>query len=272
MAAVDEVRLLADAAENVEPPTEPFRFHADPLADDETDHNRFMTWLVQEFLQRSPAHALFLQIGMNGALVFDEAVDDLMAPASPPERQDRIADDLRTATGLVLQTFRQLQDEGSLWGDLEEHYACLRKALGLRKNFPMKRVRSLPVSTLLSAWPVCLDSSDSVIPTVFHFHAPVAIADVDWAWLRQGVAEMRERGESDAGVILLPNGQIITGPVMPAGAPMPFKLADPDDQVPFLDRSHGIGVLRLTTWSELQAGALFGETGNETSNVPSQQA
>ena len=73
---------------------------------------------------------------------------------------------------------------------------------------------------------------------------------MDWEWLRQGVDEMRARGISDAGIMLLPNGQLVTGPVLPEDAKFIQMACDPKEQVYFMDRSHGMGVLIVRTWAE----------------------
>ena len=39
-------------------------------------------------------------------------------------------------------------------------------------------------------------------------------SNIDWKWLRQGINEMLERGENDAGFILSANGETATGRVL----------------------------------------------------------
>jgi hypothetical protein len=91
----------------------------------------------------------------------------------------------------------------------------------------------------------------------FHKHAPVVPTNIDWPWLKQGVSEMRGRGEVDAGVILLANGQIVTGRVLPKEVTFSLQIDNPSQQVPFLDRSNGIGLMRIVTWTDLESGTAF---------------
>jgi hypothetical protein len=256
MIIVDEMRLLADAAENVSAPTEPFRFYGDPLFDDDEENRRVLQWIVTEFFQNSPSHRLFFEIGLQGGLVFDERKQGLWAGPIPPDWTRVIESDLRSATSLVLSLYKQLESEDALWGDLPVYFNHLRQLLGLRKKFSVSRVAKIDVSELLAAWDACLQASDLVLHAVFHRHAPVARTTIDWAWLKQGVTEMRQRGEYDGGVILLPNGQVVTGRVLPKGFNLNL-LMDAPDQVPFLDRSHGFGLMRIVTWAELESGAVF---------------
>jgi hypothetical protein len=257
MAVVDEIRLLADAANNVTPPDAPLKFYGDPLADDEEDRQRFEAWVLQQFFQESPAHGLFFELGARGAFVFDESKQGLWGEQLPEEFYRAIEAPIRDAITLVLSRYRQMQHERALVKDRKVLYRQLRLALDLPKNFSGAQLSGLPFSVLLSAWPLCLIASDSVLDTVFHKHAPVTPANVDWPWLKQGVAEMRAQGKVDAGVILLPNGQIVTGRVVPIGVKLSMKIDDPNQQVLFLDRSNGIGFLRVVTWVDLEEGSAF---------------
>ena len=92
------------------------------------------------------------------------------------------------------------------------------------------------------------------------------LSNIDWVWLQQGVSEMRAEGHTDAGVILLPNGMLVTGPVMPQGFKMNITLTDPNVQVPFLDRSNGFGHMRIVTWEELKSGEVFNFGSKASSN------
>ena len=257
MTAIDEMRLLADAAQNVSAPDEPLRFYGDPLFDDDEENRRILHWIVTEFFQSSVTHHLFFDIGLQGSLIFDEQKQGLWAEPSPPEWLQAIEANLRNATSLVLSLYKQVETEGGLWGELPVYFDRLRRMLGLRKRFAVAKVAEIEVSILLAAWDTCLEASDLVLETAFHRHAPLASSAIDWAWLQQGVAEMRQRGVYDAGVILLPSGQIVTGKVLPKGFDMNLVMNAPNEQVPFMDRSHGFGVMRIVKWSELISGAAF---------------
>jgi hypothetical protein len=86
---------------------------------------------------------------------------------------------------------------------------------------------------------------------------PMLLTDIDWVWMQQGVREMRAEGKQDAGVMLLPNGSLVTGQVNPYGMKINMHIDDPELQVLFMDRSSGIGVMRVVTWEELKSGAAF---------------
>jgi hypothetical protein len=113
------------------------------------------------------------------------------------------------------------------------------------------------MATLLHSWGHAVNAADSVIPAVFHRHSPLSQFTVDWAWLRQGVTEMREKGILDAGIILLPNGTLVSGRTMPDFATPLMKASDPDRQVLFLDQSNGFGSLRVVAWEDLENGTAF---------------
>jgi hypothetical protein len=95
-----------------------------------------------------------------------------------------------------------------------------------------------------------------LIPPVFHSHAPVAAKVVDWEWLRQGISEMRGRGERYPAVQLLASGELVTGPLgMPELASM--TPIDAPNDVLFCDQSNGLCVIIKTTWDALKAGEHF---------------
>jgi hypothetical protein len=49
----------------------------------------------------------------------------------------------------------------------------------------------------------------------------------------------------------------VTGWVLPIGVPLTIQIDDPSRQVPFFDRSNGIGFMRIVTWAELESGTAF---------------
>jgi hypothetical protein len=257
MAAIDEIRLLADAADNVMPPDVQLRFYADPLADDESDYETFRRWLLLQFFRESPAHILFFELGVHGAVVFDESRQGLWGEELPEKFFESMEEPIRNAITLILSTYRQLEKEKALGKELEALYRHLRRSLDLPKKFSIDHLTDVSLSTLVSVWPLCLTASDRVLGTVFHKHAPVVPTNIDWPWLKQGVSEMRGRGEVDAGVILLASGQIVTGRVLPKEVTLSLQIDNPSQQVPFLDRSNGIGLMRIVTWTDLESGTAF---------------
>lgn len=252
MSAVDEVRLLANAATNVEAPEEPFRFYEDPLIDDDDDCRRFLDWIAREFLQKSPVHIRAMNIGIQGALFFENERQGVFRAEPDPKAIKPLADQIRIMTREALELYKELKATEQIPSSVQQAFTLLIGVLGLRQNFAWKRFDELSDQKLVSCFRYTLEATDSLIPRVFHKHSPVAPAKPDWAWLQQGVMEMRQRGILDAGVILLPNGQVVTGPVLPEDVTIPIKLDDPAQQVPYMDRSNGIGVLRIVTWSELE--------------------
>lgn len=252
MAAIDEVRLLANAAKNVDAPEEPLKFYEDPLFDDDKSNEQFLKWLVQQFFQNETFHVRALEIGINGAFVFNNEREGIFRAKLGAKFIDPIADPIRRMTGQVLEYYLDLKKREEIPDSVQQAFRLLIKMLGLRANFAWKKFDTLPIQKLIGAFHYTLRALDAVIPSVFHEHAPLASVRLDWPWLKQGVSEMRKRGIEDAGVILLPNGQLVTGPVLPSDIRMPLKIANPEDEVPYLDRSNGIGLMRIMTWAELK--------------------
>ncbi|MFT4934771.1 MAG: hypothetical protein ACI9LT_001457 [Pseudoalteromonas distincta] len=69
---------------------------------------------------------------------------------------------------------------------------------------------------------------------------------------------MIARGEVSAGVILQPNGQLMTGQtVAPELSGLMPMVADPKIQVLFRNNLSGLGVVRVVTWAELETGGIL---------------
>jgi hypothetical protein len=257
MAAIDEVRLLADAAENVSAPADPFKFFADPLVDDREDHERFINWLAEEFLQKDPAYIRMFEIGFNGAIVFDNESKGFVREQPHEKYVEPVAEPIRQTTRELLELYQELVSSGSARPNARDAFNALIQTLGQGARFESLNLDQIPMATLLHSWGHAVNAADSVIPAVFHRHSPLSQFTVDWAWLRQGVTEMREKGILDAGIILLPNGTLVSGRTMPDFATPLMKASDPDRQVLFLDQSNGFGSLRVVAWEDLENGTAF---------------
>lgn len=128
----------------------------------------------------------------------------------------------------------------------------------MKDAFQAEDLASLKTRALFQAWPTTLKLMDSLFDSVFHKHAALAVGRVDWEWLKQGVREARARGEPAVGIILNSNGQFGTGPTTPPEM-KGFELAndDPENKVLFLDRTNGIGVMRVVPWADLESGKAY---------------
>lgn len=261
MTAVDEIRLLADAAKNVAAPDKGFKFYADPLHDDDDEHGRFVRWLLKEFFQDSMEHLPFFLVGYEGSYLFEQRDHGEWLSDVPASLLEQLQPNLRNAFLVVYSHYKQLDDEDGFWGDLEYQFGALKKAFEISDDFELHNVELIANKTLVDAWNVLIEASNHLVHPVFHEHAPVAIANCDWSWLKQGVTEMRERGELNPGVILLPNGHFVTGRTTPDMPAFEMKVEDPSEQVLFMDQSHGFGVLRVVRWSDLESGAAYDDGG-----------
>lgn len=269
MAAVDEVRMLASAALNVEPPDAPFRFMADPLADDDQEHDRFTRWLVASFLQRhAPAVSCF-SVGLLGNLAFDSsrqgAFDEPPTDAMLDQMSAQIVD-ISVATLLHAQS---LGKEGPLPPTAAAAFDRARSSLQLKKSFTAASLVGKSTREFAQAWQSTLSLADMVFDSVFHRQAPVAVSKLDWTWMKQGVREAMKRKEIGFGVILLPNGQFVTGPTMPPEmAGWMVANDDPENKVLFLNRFSGFGMVQIVPWNDLETGAAYAGAPAEDIALP----
>lgn len=266
MTAVDEVRLLADAAKNVKAPDEGFKFYADPLHDDDNEHCRFVHWLFKEFLQETKTHWPFFLVGYEGGYLFEQRDQGRCLADVPESLLEQLQPNLRNAFIVVYCHYKQLYDEGGLWGDQEKQYEAIKNACQIQDGFEADDVPSIANRTLVDAWDVLVEAANHLVDPVWHEHAPVAVGNFDWSWMKQGVTEMRQRGELNPGVILLPNGQFVTGCTTPDMPGFNMTIDDPEEQVLFMDNSNGFGHMRVVRWSDLESGAAYKGDGQEEIN------
>ena len=257
MAALDEVRMLANAATNVEAPEGGFTFIEDPLVDDEKEMATFVKWLTKDFFTGNRPVASCFFVGFFGGLAFDPS-RGFFDPEPSDEMLASAADSLAEQSALTLMYAQSLAKADPLPDQAEEALEAARSALKLSKHFSFDDIAKLSTRELFKAWPTVLSLADAVIDNVFHQHSPLAISELDWDWLKQGVREARARGEAAFGVVLLPNGQFVTGRTTPPEmGEFEMHNDDPDSKVLFLDRSNGIGLLRVVAWADLKSGEAF---------------
>lgn len=262
MAVVEEVRMLANAATNVENPESGFIFVEDPLLDDEVEMVRFIRWLTKHFFTGSPPIVGCFFVGFYGGFAFDPSRS--LFDAEPSDQMlEQVAETLSDCSTTTLMVAQFLAKEGPLPDRAEAAFARARSALGLKKNFEAEDIKGRSTRDLFNSWPITLTVADAVFDNVFHRHAPLATGDIDWDWLKQGVREARARGEVSFGVILLPSGQFVTGHTTPPEmGSFEMQNDDPDNKVLFLDRSHGFGHLRVVKWDDLESGQAFASVEN----------
>jgi hypothetical protein len=255
--AIDEVRMLANAALNVKGPELSFKFYDDPCVIDEDDHQLFVDWLLKEFFQSTTTHLPFFLAGYEGSFLFERREQGQWITDPPNDIIAQLEPHLRNAFLVAYSPYERLHNEDGLWGDLGYHHKTLLETFEIKENFEYEDVKSIDGLTLVEGWQAVLDAANRLVDPVFHKHAPIALAKLDWAWMKQGIAEMRMRGVSNPGVILLPNGQWVTGSTTPDMPDLQMNVEDPDTEVIFLDQSHGIGFMRIVGWSALEDGNAF---------------
>jgi hypothetical protein len=265
---LEEVRLISDAARNVGNPKKPFELHSDPDFDNEENSQHLIAWIAEEFLCSEPLVIGAFQIGLNGAPLFDQALAASIGDGPGNEFLSFIREDASKLGDAIVNSAKDAWLEGTIERGSERVARRLLENLGLTfetaagedfTNAVLKLDRPGLCDFLLKV----LVLGDLVVPRVFHELVPVKPKRVDWEWLRQGIREMRERGEQYPAVQILASGELSTGPLhMPALQAMtPIK--DPEEEVLFSDSSSGVCVVIHTTWAELMRGEHFPVLNNE---------
>jgi hypothetical protein len=167
------------------------------------------------------------------------------------------------ATVFVLTNCQEREKNGSFFKEQKVYFRELRKALSLTAKFDSGNLKKLSGRALLDAWELCLETADRTVDMVYHRRSPVAMAKLDWTWLKKGIASMRERGVPYPGVSLLADGKFGTGPLSPMGMDLSFLKSPGEDEVFFADHSAGFLQIRVVKWDELEASTAFATVANE---------
>ncbi|MGZ5199977.1 MAG: hypothetical protein ACXWC4_09425 [Telluria sp.] len=267
--ALNEVEYLSKGAENINPPNPPLTFQHNIEIDDEEEFQRLLEWLMEEFFMEEPGHINAFICGLEGAPLFDE--EGLQLSLTEEARQrllTQIDKRIRSATTFVLRGLAAQAQEGSLLPDAERLLEQLKKQLSLSEVDANVDIFDVPANVLQSTWELSLHASDFLVHGVLHRQRPVDFSSVDWDWLRQGVMEAHQRGETNVGVILNMNGQLGTGPIQPGGIKLPIPKCNPAVEVMFLDETAMFTSIRVVAWSELKATefhSIFGKEKHQNS-------
>lgn len=267
--ALDEVELLSNSATNVHPPEPAFVVHDDPQVEDEDEFNRLVEWIIAEFLMKESGHVHAFICGLEGAPLFD--VHGLKPFITEELHQSLVAgidERMRGATAFVLQSLFTQAQEGSLLPSAKTLLERLLVKLNLSAANADADLTNTPADALLSAWPTCLEASDFVACGVPHRRRAADLSMVDWDWLKQGVMEAHQRGDTSVGVILKANGDVGTGTIEPGGLKLRLRKCDPTLEVMFFDETAMFGSIRIVSWSELKSTKNHASFGTK----PSQDA
>lgn len=272
-AILEEVRILANAANNVVAPEEPLAMTSDPSSTDISYADPIIDWLATEFLGSSPMHCRFFELGLNATLAFDPGTLEFAPDELIEEGHARLRPNFLHAYALILSFCQASKNDGGLSSGAAAQLRTLLKWLDLNTRMlpstAIQRLNDKSTAALLAAWPALLDLADSIVPAVYHEHADVAPVNPDWAWLKQGIDEMRENNVAFPAVHLSANGSITTGPIGQSEVMVIGDVQNPELEVLFCDHSNGFMLVAKTTWEELKAGKYFPVKSGTPEDSPS---
>lgn len=209
--AFDEVTLITETSKSISRPTS-LKFSLN--YEDALDYSSHINWLLKSFFNESHEHSLLFFIGLKGNILFDDLSQTFLHEDNLNEIWNSVEEDVVSIINIVLSLYKQLETEDGLYDNLDEIYRHLKQLLDLDKK-DYSFIDSIDFLSFQNVWSIILQSSDRLIFHAFHAQDRLNISeyDIDWELLKQGIGEMHERGENDAGFILSANGNIGTGRV-----------------------------------------------------------
>lgn len=258
---IEEVMTLTNAATNIAPPSDPIEIRLNTSAEVQKAWMRTLEWLGSDFLGGYPLHKDFLWIGVNSCLLFDQSISTMLSADDKDALAELIEPDLRGA----IRTLALLIRSGIQSNQISNEHFDARFGAGWECGLSLTSsdeetyswVEGLRYDDLPDIFIRCLPISDIVFPDVLHKHAPIANINVDWMWVKQGIKEMRQRGEQYPAVHLLASGDITTGPADYPQVAVMSPVENVDEEVMFCDHSNGMLLVVRTSWDDLMAGRTF---------------
>lgn len=268
LAAIDEVSLLANSAVNVESPNHPLRLRVGLEPMDPGDFSALTDWLTEQFLQDDDLHVALFRTGLVAPFLFER---------NPYGGQEKLSEDaeklMRYVHRAVLGRCALGMSENAFLPDAKEACSIYLTGMGLADGaIPNPALAyGKPIAALIANWPLLLEVADHTFDAVWHKHAPMAPTQIDWGWLKQGVQESRQRGETGVGVIVGADGTVGTGRVFPPGFEGWMVPCGPED-VYLLDNSNGLGFLTIRKWSDLESAKSLSSVDLNTPDTTSDLA
>lgn len=215
-------------------------------------------WTLNQLIGSDhPLHCASFQLGREGAAFFSDRLEDEERSTFVEAHAEELAASLRELVAAV--TVSAIRNGGGL-----AQAPALQQMLhriGVNTGDEQRLHTSLaavPARDLLIAF---LESEgkalDEVIPPVLHRTLPLSGIEVDWEEVKRGIQAIHDGGFAWPAFLISQNGKFGTGRIADEMVAWLSPIADPLQEVYFLDTraSHAMAV--KMTWDELQAKFQF---------------
>ncbi len=215
-------------------------------------------WIVDQFIgTRSRWLKIAFELGLESHGLFDTAI---VAGPDGSSKEDLTVKVATAARDLLSASVDRLLADGTP----EDDRAALRQVLEdlakitsphlLSCSALQSVIASIPDDRAVAVLPdAIIPLVDRWCPQLWHRLAPAALNGMDWAWLKQQIADLRSQGISSPGVMLWPNAEVTTADLSALGVQLP-RVRDPKTHVLACVHAGLVQIIEALPWAEIEKG------------------
>lgn len=215
-------------------------------------------WTMNHLIGRDhPLHCASFQLGRKGAAFFSDRLEDEERSTFAKAHGEGLAAQLRELVAAVIVLAVRNGDGLSQAPALQQLLHHIGLATGDEQRLPTS-LAAVPARDLLIAFLEGQGKAfDEVVPPVLHRTLPLPGIEVDWDEIKRGIQAIHDGGFAWPAFLISQNGKFGTGRIADEMVAWLPPIADPRQEVYFLDAraSHALAV--KMTWDDLQAKLQF---------------
>lgn len=198
-------------------------------------------------------HQICYAVGRAGALCLSDWSDETSRHAFLAAHAEDVVTPLRVGLADIVGDGDDWVDAYTGSGPLAQFLT--RIGIDMQSPLPAQRskIDAVPAEDLLMAFQrIGVDGLDEIIPAVLHTTGPLPGIDIDWEGLQQSASALFNSGVRWPTVTVSQNGQFGIGELQGISRKVLPPIADPDEEVYFVDERAVFSSARKMTWMQLR--------------------
>lgn len=213
------------------------------------------TWVLDHLIgDDHQIHQTCYEVGRAGAPCLSNWLDETSRHAFSVAHAEDVVAPLRVGLADIVRHADDFEGCFIESGPFARFLA--RIGLDLQSPLPaqISKIDAVPAEDLLMAFQsIGVDGLDEFIPAVLHTTGPLPAIDIDWEGLQQSARALFKSGVRWPTVTVSQNGQFGIGELQGLARQVLPPIADPDEEVYFLDEKAAFSSARRVTWEALRA-------------------
>ncbi len=220
------------------------------------DVQQMAQWIVDQFIgTRKHWLKIAFELGLESHGLFDAAI---IAGPDGTSKEDLTVKVATAARDLLSASVDHLLADGTpeddcaaLWQALED-LGKITSTHRLSRSALQSVIASIPDDRAVALLPdAIIPLVDRWCPQLWHRLAPAALSGMDWAWVKQQIADLRSQGMSSPGVMLWPNAEVTTADLSALRVQLP-RVSDPKTHVLACVHAGLALIIEALPWTEIE--------------------